>query len=131
MKIKGLTLASAILAASLSFAQVTASFVADTVCFGSITSLISTSSTTVGSITNYNWDLNGNGQFNNAIGSSINFQFDNAGIYTVGLQVITDLSDTAETIMNVLVNDRPSANFNATTVCDGNSTLFLNTSFIP
>ena len=115
---------------NIGWGQLTVSFTSNEVCKGGITLLTSTATTGTGTITNFNWDLNGNGSYNNAIGQSINFQFSTADTFSVGLQVITDQGDTGTTSRSVVVRAQPNAGFQATAVCVGNSTVFINTSTI-
>lgn len=111
--------------------NVTASFTSNSVCLGSTTVLTSTSSTTAGSIVSWNWDLDNDGGFDDASGASVNFIFPNSGTLTVGLEVTTDLAETATVYANVTVHPFPVASFTANEVCKGVPTTFTNTSTIP
>lgn len=90
------------------------------VCEGSQTTLTSTSTVSGGAtITNWNWDLDADGQFDDAFGPSINYQFNSAGTYNVGLQIITDMDGPAAAYKLIVVNPVPSADFIAPDVCEG------------
>ena len=101
------------------------------VCEGSQTTFSSTSVVSGGSsIIAWNWDLDADGQFDDAFGPSINYQFNAAGTFNVGLQIITDQSETAAAYKLITVNAVPAANFTAADVCEGSSTLLEDQSTI-
>ncbi len=90
------------------------------VCAGSQTTLTSTSTVSGGAtITDWNWDLDADGQFDDASGPSISYQFPAAGVYNVGLQIITDMDPPAAAYKLITVNPVPTANFSAPDVCEG------------
>ncbi|PCJ83172.1 MAG: hypothetical protein COA57_11810 [Flavobacteriales bacterium] len=115
--------------AALSKGQLTVDFTTDTVCYGSITQL-SDQITTSDSIISELWDLTGNGQFNNAMGAVVNYQFGKADTFNVGLQVITDAGDTGTAYKSVIVLAQPVAAYTPTNVCLGNANVFVNQSTI-
>ncbi|MCB0755132.1 MAG: gliding motility-associated C-terminal domain-containing protein [Flavobacteriales bacterium] len=101
------------------------------VCEGSQTTLTSTSTVSGGAtITDWNWDLDADGQFDDAFGASINHQFANAGVYNVGLQIITDMDGPAAAYKLITVNPVPSADFSAPDVCEGTATALADQSTI-
>ncbi|MBD2654128.1 hypothetical protein H6G45_11670 [Synechocystis sp. FACHB-383] len=64
-----------------------------------------------GSITRYDWDFDGDGQYDDATGPSVNFTTSNSGIATVGLQVTDNLGGTAKASQIITVNNvAPIAN---------------------
>lgn len=90
------------------------------VCEGSQTTLTSTSTVSGGAtITNWNWDLDADGQFDDAFGPSISYQFNNAGTFNVGLQIVTDMDPPAAAYKLITVNPVPVADFSAPDVCEG------------
>lgn len=64
---------------------------------GQATDLVSTSSDTEGVLSGQAWDLDGDGQFDDASGSTVSRAFPSAGNYDVGLQV-TDSDGVVRTI---------------------------------
>lgn len=109
-------------------AQITVSFSANTVCPRSLTSLASLSTTGSGNITEYHWDLDFDGQFDDATDSALQVNFDTSATIQVGLQVITDVPDTDFLYVNVSFLPGPQASFTNSTVCARNNTMFQNTS---
>jgi gliding motility-associated-like protein len=92
------------------------------VCVGSQTNFTSISSVSGGvTITNWNWDLDADGQFDDAFGPSINHQFNTAATYNVGLQIITDAAEVAAAYKLITVNPVPSASFIGADVCYGSA----------
>jgi PKD repeat protein len=68
----------------------------------------------IGQITKYEWDLNGDGKFDDATGPGASRSFPAAGDYTVGLRV-TDGGGATRTLTKVVhvTNTRPTAAFSA------------------
>ncbi|MGB1040371.1 MAG: PKD domain-containing protein, partial [Flavobacteriales bacterium] len=99
-------------------------FIADTVCLGSPTYFIDSSSLTYPVLTRL-WDF-GNG--NSSTQTNPVYQFINAGVYSVSLS-ITNINGCDSTYVgSVVVLPEPSASFLYDTVCFGDSTRFTNTS---
>ncbi len=100
--------------------QPTANFTATTVCQGTATQFTSTS--TGQGITSYQWNF-GDGQ--TGTGQNVTHTYAQAGTYQVTLTVNGDCSD--DVTLPVTVNPQPTANFTATTVCQGTATQFTST----
>jgi prepilin signal peptidase PulO-like enzyme (type II secretory pathway) len=47
-----------------------------------------------GNVVLYLWDLNGDGEYNEASGINVNTVFNNTGVYTIGLKVIDEYGDS-------------------------------------
>ncbi|MDP6908475.1 MAG: PKD domain-containing protein, partial [Flavobacteriales bacterium] len=106
-------------------------FTPSTVCEGSPTTFTSTSVVSGGvTITDWNWDLDADGQFDDAFGPSISHQFNTPGVYNVGLQIITDAPETAAAYQLITVNPVPVADFSAPDVCAGTVTTLTDLSTI-
>lgn len=106
-------------------------FTPSLVCQGSQTTFSSTSVVSGGStIIAWNWDLDADGQFDDAFGPSINHQFNTSGTFNVGLQIVTDQSETVAAYKLITVHAVPVANFTAADVCEGAATLFQDQSTI-
>ena len=106
-------------------------FTTTTVCEGSQTTFTSTSVVSGGAtITDWNWDLDADGQFDDAFGPSISFQFNTAGVYNVGLQIITDMDPPAAAYKLITVNPVPAADFSGPDVCEGSATTLTDQSSI-
>lgn len=106
-------------------------FTATVVCEGAQTTLTSTSVVSGGAtITDWNWDLDADGQFDDAFGPTVTAQFA-AGIpNNVGLQIITDMDAPQSQYNLVSVNPVPDADFTAPDVCEGNTTALADQSTI-
>lgn len=106
-------------------------FTTTTVCEGSQTTFTSTSVVSGGAtITDWNWDLDADGLFDDAFGPTINFQFNAPGVYNVGLQIITDMDPPAAAYKLITVNPVPVADFSAPDVCEGTATTLTDQSSI-
>lgn len=127
----GLLLSLILFVVFSSHGQITVDFETDTVCAGAQTHLYSMSTTTNGSITGYNWDLDNDGNFDDATDSSIFHNFNSFSTVSVGLQVVTDVPDTSFTYLTVTFNTIPSANFTANNACVNANVFFNNSSTDP
>ena len=67
----------------------------------------STSSDPDGTIVTYAWELDGDGDFNDHSGSSLNQVFPQSGTYTIALKVTDDDGDSAVKSKDVVVANRP------------------------
>lgn len=106
-------------------------FTASLACEGAQTTLTSTSVVSGGAtITDWNWDLDADGQFDDAFGPTINYQFAAPGVYNVGLQIITDMDGPQAQYNLVTVYAVPVADFSAPDVCVGNATALADQSTI-
>jgi len=112
------------------FAAVTADFTSTSVCEGSTTTATSTSTTTSGNIVLWTWDLNNDGIFGDATGPVITGVLPSAGTFPVGLQVTTDLAETATVYNDITVDPFPTAAFSANDVCKGEPTTLTNASTV-
>jgi len=99
----------------------------DTVCVGDITHLVSMTVTN-DSILISEWDVNGDGIFDDGIGSSVNIVLAGAGEHLIGLRIKT-LSGAIHIIYNkVIVADYPNASFLINNTCEGEFVQFTNNS---
>ena len=75
---------------------------------------VSQAKPSIGQITKYEWDLNGDGKYDDATGAAASRSFPAAGDYTVGLRV-TDGGGATRTATKVVhvTNTRPTAAFGA------------------
>jgi len=103
--------------------QPTASFTANTVCQGQPTQFTSTS--TGQNITSYQWTF-GDGQ--TGTGLNPTHEYAQAGTYQVTLSVQSIGGCSDQVSQYITVNAQPTANFTATTVCQGQPTQFTSTS---
>lgn len=112
------------------FAATNVQFTADDVCEGSQTILVSTSTTTIGSITQYLWDLDNDGQFDDATGNTVNHLFGVANTYQVGLKIVVSNGDRDSSYQSVVINPIANADFTWSEVCDGIGMPFADNSTI-
>lgn len=109
------------------FPNPTASFTTTNVCVGTAANFTDNSSVTGGTIAQWAWDFDGQG---NAAQQNPSFTFPNAGTYTVTLGVITSDFCAATYSTDIIVYPAPVASFSATEVCQGDETTFTNTSSV-
>ncbi len=106
----------------------TAQFSGNNVCLGFQANFNSSSSVTVGSITNYNWNY-GNGFSNNATNTT-SYTYDTAGTYQVRL-IVTTNNGCKDTITKpVIVYPKPVASYTNTNACFGFANQFQSNSSI-
>jgi gliding motility-associated-like protein len=103
--------------------QPVAAFTHTNECFGSATGFTDLSNTPSGTITNWAWDFDGNGLVDNATQNPTN-GYSTAGTYTAELLVTNSLGCVDSTMMQVVVNPMPVANFDTDSVCEGAITIF-------
>ncbi len=128
---RSLLFASTLIAFQASATIDAVDFTPSIVCEGTATTFTSTSVVSGGvTITDWNWDLDADGQFDDAFGASVNHQFNTPGVFNVGLQVITDGPDTAAAYRLITVNPVPVADFVAPDVCEGTASTMTDASTI-
>ncbi|MBI9036837.1 MAG: gliding motility-associated C-terminal domain-containing protein [Bacteroidales bacterium] len=112
----------------LIFSQI-ADFKSDTVCYRNSTTLISTS-VSEDKIIRFDWDLNGDGKFDNASGDTIKYVFPKPGENTAGLRIITETGLSKAIYKQVKVHYLPEPDFYWEHPCESEETLFFNESTI-
>ncbi len=112
---------------SLNSFATTVSFAVKNLCNGDETEFNSTSFSK-DSILHFNWDLDGDGQFNDDLGKTVTKKFSSEGVYSVGLQIVTDVGDTMSMHKNIEIFPNPFAGFTTTALCSMDSTEFTTTS---
>jgi PKD repeat protein len=78
---------------------------------GQTVTFTSTSADPDGSIVSTEWDLDNNGVYNDAVGTTATRTFPAGGSYVVGLRVTDNRGGVATTLGGVTVNSRPAASF--------------------
>ncbi|MCX6306144.1 MAG: PKD domain-containing protein [Bacteroidetes bacterium] len=108
-------------------------FSADTACMSSPTQFTDLSTIGTGSILAWQWDFGdpGSGIYNTSTLKNPTHKFDNQGTYFVNLQVTTSNQCVHDTTMQVIVNPKPTAMFQYTPACVGDSTQFTDLSLAP
>lgn len=101
-------------------------FTAQNVCLGDETQFAGLASVGSGLIASYEWELNGDGQFNDATGPNVSQQFISDGNYQIGLKVTTDQGCVADTFKLVTIAPYPFINFSFNTACQGDPVQFNN-----
>ncbi|MFC2126041.1 PKD domain-containing protein [Bacteroidota bacterium] len=101
-----------------------ASFVSDPSCATDITTLdASASSISSGSITDYYWDIDNDGTYDDTLASSINTHiYTVVNIYPTQLLVESDLGCYDTLLQDVTVNPIPTASFTSNVICYDGST---------
>ena len=105
----------------------TVEFAVAEVCLGDDTELTANSTVSSGTVDQYNWELNGNGLFDDATGEMITNQFSADGDYQVGLQVISDQGCTIDTFQLMTIAPYPFVSFTFDNACQNTSVAFTNT----
>lgn len=105
---------------SLAASGNTADFTWTSECEGTQTFFVSTSTASSGTITQYQWDFDNDGFFDEAVGATASWLFDSAGTWMVGHRIITSMGQTADVYLQVTVNDVPNVTYTVTEVCEGN-----------
>jgi len=101
-----------------------ADFSVPDVCKGTNSILTSTSTIASGSITSWEWDLDNDGQYDDAMEEVVTHNFGNPGSYVVGLRVTSDEGCQSTTTGTAVVDPSPSVNFTFQDVCLGDETSF-------
>ncbi|MFT4524706.1 MAG: gliding motility-associated-like protein [Bacteroidia bacterium] len=96
----------------------TASFTIGQQCHGDISLLTATSTISSGTVDTYNWELNGDGLFDDATGMNYQHQFIDAGSHIVGIQVISDLGCVAQILETITISPLPIPIFTAADGCE-------------
>jgi gliding motility-associated-like protein len=118
------TLALALIGLPILASATTADFTTTTVCQGNNSLLVSISTPTIGqTIMSWDWDLDADGNFNDASGANLSHAFPGSGVFNVGLQVTTNLGEVVSVYRLVTVNPLPLAQFSAAPACLGDPIL--------
>lgn len=99
----------------------------DTVCFGDTTHLISII-TTNDSVLILEWDIDGDGLFNDGTGDTINIVFPTADEHLTGLRIKTYGGAIHIVYHKVIVADYPKASFISENTCEGETIQFTDNS---
>lgn len=102
-------------------------FTWDTVCFGDTATLIAQIQTN-DSVVALKWDLNEDGEFNDATGDTVKHVFETTGNILVGLRVVYFSGKMDVTYNSIPVADNPVADFSFNNTCLGTTTLFHDSS---
>ena len=111
-----------------------AEFNADTACIGSPTQFTDASTTpTPGSVTAWLWNFGdpASGTLNTSTLQNPTHTYNTQGSYTVNLMVTNNNTCTKDTSIVIVVNPKPTAMFNYTAACIGDSTQFTDLSISP
>ncbi len=108
-----------------------ADFIADTACFGGLTSFTDNSTAPPGTtISEWHWDFDNDGTYD-ASGENVTHLFASPGIAQVKLLIVSSAGCSDSTIKDVLVYDVPVADFVADPVCFGQTMFFTDNSTAP
>lgn len=107
----------------------TADFTVDTICLGNSSEFISLSSEGSGLITNYIWDFNTDGTIDASLATvNTTANYASCGDYLTTLEIVDEFTCRDTIAKWAKVWCPPIVNFSSSTVCDGDSTTFLNNS---
>ncbi len=110
---------------------VTADFIAAPVCFGGTTSFSDNSATSPDTdLTSWEWDFDDDGSFDATGQNTVNL-FPSPGIYPVSLRVYNEEGCYDIATKDVIVYEKPTADFINDTVCFGEITTFTDNSTTP
>lgn len=88
-------------------------------CFGDSSLFTSTSTVALGSVDQYLWDINMDGNYDDGFGDNISFQYANTGFKSASLLCITDKGCQAEVTEYFSIYPKPDANFTLRDACVG------------
>jgi gliding motility-associated-like protein len=106
------------------------SFTSTRVCQGLQTTLTGSSSTGDSFVSSWNWDLDNDGDFNDAVGKIVNYIFPQADTFMVGLKVLTTFGGKDSVISQVIINPLPQVNFHVDNLCEGKLAVYKDVSSI-
>lgn len=98
------------------------------VCIGNTTTLISTS-TPEDNIVSYKWDLNGDGKFDDASGTTVYYVFSSSGYHNVGLKITTKKGEV-KAIYKLAAVGESQSDFSFENNCYKQPVQFINNSII-
>ena len=102
-------------------------FSAAPLCQGSLTNFIDSTTLPPGfNLTNWNWDFNNQGS--TSTDQNPSHLFTGVGIYNVRLDVVTEFGCTGDTTITFFIEPSPYADFDFTSACEGEETIFDNVS---
>jgi gliding motility-associated-like protein len=99
------------------------------VCHGNTNMFNNQSTISGGNITNWMWDVNGDGN-TDSTSANPTFVYPNPGTYSVSLTAISNYNCIKTYTSTVMVHPRPAINFTANNTCLGSATSFTNNSTI-
>jgi gliding motility-associated-like protein len=104
-------------------------FMYNNVCLGDTTILIALIESN-DSVVSVEWDLSGNGLFDDETGDTLRLVFTEAGERLIGLRVRTQTGGLQSIFQSVVVADYPVANYEISLPCLGKETLFTDKSTV-
>ena len=110
-------------------AQITPDFNVITPCIGIDTRLVS-SSTSIDNIVAINWDLDNDSIFKDTSGVQVALRVDSSDTIRIGIEVITDIDDTAFLYKDVFIGPKPVAAYDVKGNCLDFPATFINTSIV-
>ena len=110
-------------------AQITPDFNVITPCIGIDTRLVS-SSTSIDNIVALNWDLDNDGAFDDTTGVQAFVRVDSSDTIRIGIEVITDIDDTAFLYKDIFIGPKPIAAYDVKGNCLDFPATFINTSSV-
>ncbi|MCH8330573.1 MAG: PKD domain-containing protein [Bacteroidetes bacterium] len=100
-------------------------------CFGDQSNLLAVTTLPDTAITSWLWDLDDDGQFDDATGKEVNYIFSTAGSFPVSLKITSGQGDDSMTTpKNVIVNPLPDVNFHVDNLCSGSPAIYIDGSSI-
>lgn len=106
----------------------TIDFSTQQMCHGDTSMLMAIGAVSTGSIVSYDWELNGDGMFNDMTGENITHQFINPGSHIIGVMATTDQGCTADTLRLETVSPLPLPIFSFDDACVNTPVDFTNQS---
>lgn len=99
-------------------------------CLGDQMTLVGSSSVSDTSIASWNWDLDNDGQYDDATGKTIVNLFESAGDMTVGIEIDLNNGGSASAAKTVVIDYLPEVNFSTENLCEGQTGFFNDASTI-
>ena len=124
------TLLLLILAAGSSVLKAQVSFVANSACYGELTAMADASPIADTSVSQWAWDFDNDGAYDDAWGKTTNHIFDAVGLVPVGLRISFNDGTVDSIYQDVLINPLPQVNFYVDNLCEDDTAVFIDNSSI-
>ncbi len=105
-------------------------FISTEACYGTQNVLVGSSDSADAVISSWNWDMDNDGQYDDATGKMTNYFFPQEDTFNVGLKIVFTNGDSATVSKNVVVNPLPQVNFSVDNLCEGKAAIYINQSAI-
>jgi gliding motility-associated-like protein len=106
------------------------SFVANSACYGELTAMADASPIADTSVSQWAWDFDNDGAYDDAWGKTTNHIFNAEGLVPVGLKISFNDGSADSTYQDIIINPLPQVNFYVDNLCEDDSAVFTDNSSI-